>query len=311
MNTDKSKRIGVLMGGLSSEREISIKSGSAVLEVLIERGWNAVAIDVDDNVAQQLLYQQIDIAYNALHGVYGEDGCIQGLLEILKIPYTGSGVRASAISMDKIATKRALQHLDIRLIKDQLVTRQEYDNKNILWENIDLPVVVKDPVGGSSIGIWVCKDKTTLQNAITEAFETSNVDTLLLEEFVSGEEITAAVLYGKALPIVAIRPKNEFFDLEAKYTKGKTDYLVPAPISDSATLSAQNQAVLAYNELGMRGIARADFLLPEDGIPRFLEINSSPGMTATSLSPMAAGSDGMSFGELVEHLIANATCEIN
>ena len=174
-----------------------------------------------------------------------------------------------------------------------------------------MPVVVKDPVGGSSIGIWVCKDKTTLQNAITEAFETSAVDTLLLEEFVSGEEITAAVLYGKALPIVAIRPKNEFFDLEAKYTKGKTDYLVPAPISDSATLSAQNQAVLAYNELGMRGIARADFLLPEDGIPRFLEINSSPGMTATSLSPMAAGADGMSFGDLVEYLIANATCEIN
>ena len=310
MNIDKSKRIGVLMGGLSSEREISIKSGSAVLEVLKERGWNAVAIDVDDNVAQQLLYEHIDIAYNALHGVYGEDGCIQGLLEILKIPYTGSGVRASAISMDKIATKRALQHLDIRLIKDQLITRQEYNNRNILWDNIELPVVVKDPVGGSSIGIWVCKDKTTLQNAITEAFETSAVDTLLLEEFVSGEEITAAVLYGKALPIVAIRPKNDFFDLEAKYTKGKTDYLVPAPISDSATLSAQNQAVLAYNELGMRGIARADFLLPEDGIPRFLEINSSPGMTATSLSPMAAGADGMSFGELVEYLIANASCEI-
>ena len=167
------------------------------------------------------------------------------------------------------------------MIKDQLVTRQGYDNKNILWDNIELPVVVKDPVGGSSIGIWVCKDKTTLQNAITEAFETSAVDTLLLEEFVSGEEITAAVLYGKALPIVAIRPKNEFFDLEAKYTKGKTDYLVPAPISDAATLSAQNQAVLAYNELGMRGIARADFCFRKMASHVFWK--STPhGMTATS-----------------------------
>ena len=311
MSTDKSKKIGVLMGGLSTEREISIKSGSAVLEVLIERGWNAVAIDVDENIAKKIIDEKIEIAYNALHGVYGEDGCIQGLLEILKIPYTGSGVRASAVSMDKIATKRALQHLDIRLIKDQLITRQEYVDKKINWDNIELPVVVKDPVGGSSIGIWVCKDKATLQSAVDEAFEASTIATLLLEEFVSGEEITAAVLYGKALPIVAIRPKNEFFDLEAKYTKGKTDYLVPAPISDSATISAQHQAVIAYNELGMRGIARADFLLPEDGIPRFLEINSSPGMTATSLSPMAAGSDGMSFGELVELLIENATCEIN
>ena len=310
MTTFKDKKIGVLMGGMSPEREISLKSGKAVLAVLLERGWNAVGIDVQRDLAEKLREENIEIAYNALHGIFGEDGCVQGLLEILNIPYTGSGVRASAISMDKIATKRALQHLDIHLIEDQLITVEDYRDGNIDLSKISIPIVVKDPVGGSSIGVWVCKDQESLQRALDEGFGNDGVQTLLLEEFVQGEEITAAVLFGESLPIVSIRPKNDFFDLEAKYTKGKTDYLVPAPISESATRSAQEQARLAYQALGMRGIARADFLLPTDGIPRFLEINSSPGMTATSLSPMAAGAQGMSFGDLVEYLIERATRDL-
>lgn len=295
----KEKRIGVLLGGMSAERDISIKSGKAVAKVLRERGWNVVELDVDKNLPQHLLANQIDIAWIALHGKFGEDGCVQGLLEIMQIPYSGSNVQACAISMDKITTKKHLQDTAVNLIHDEIVSAGKLPTK------ISVPCVVKDPIGGSSIGVWICHTKDQLQ----EALQSCAAETILLEEYISGEEITVAVLDGEPLPVVSIEPKTDFFDLDAKYTKGLTAYTVPAPIPEEVAIDAQNQAVCAYKKLAMKGIARADFIVPKDGKPRFLEINASPGMTETSLSPMAANAAGISFPELVERVLLSASLD--
>ena len=295
----KNQKIGVLYGGMSTERSISLKSGKAVYQALLSRGWNAVLIDVDSQLPQKLIEQKIDIAWIALHGIFGEDGCVQGLLEVMNIPYTGSGVQACAVSMDKIASKKMLKDSAVQLIADQVLTQGQSEIQ------LPLPVVVKDPLGGSSIGVWICHTQEQLDEAL-QACTSSNV---LIEEYIAGEEITVAVLNGVALPVVAIRPKTAFFDLEAKYTEGKTDYLVPAPIPEAIAKQAQDQALVAYNLLQMQGIARADFIIAKDGTIRFLEINACPGMTATSLSPMAAQAVGISFPELVEKLLLHASLE--
>jgi D-alanine-D-alanine ligase len=292
----KEKTIGVLMGGMSSEREISIASGKAVARGLRKNGWKVVEIDVGPDLPGQLLSNGIGIGWIALHGRFGEDGCVQGLLEVMRIPYTGSGVQACAISMDKIATKRALAGQGVRLPADTVLRRGEAAGE------VTLPVVVKDPSGGSSIGVWICRTEGELKNALGQC----ESEEILLEEYVEGEEITVAVLDGEALPVVAIRPKGDFFNLEAKYTKGETDYFVPAPISDEIALDAQLQAVESYRNLKMGGIARADFIVPKDGKPRFLEINACPGMTETSLSPMAANAVGITFEDLVERILMTA-----
>lgn len=296
-----SSRIGVLMGGLSSERAVSLKSGKAVAEALRARGWETIEIDVGSDLAHQVQQHQITHAWLALHGQFGEDGCVQGLLELMQIPYTGSGVRACAISMDKYHTKELLRNTEVNLAKDRCIRQ--------LSEGQDFPVpcVVKDPTGGSSIGVWMAKTTEERDAAIEVCLRHSS--TVLLEEWIVGDEITVAVLAGRALPVILIKPHNDFFDLDAKYTKGKTDYLVPAPIPDAIAQSAQQQAELAYRQIGMRGIARADFLISERQQPVFLEINAIPGMTQTSLSPMAANAVGISFEELVEQILQAAQLE--
>ena len=301
-NITNSTRVGVLMGGLSPEHDISIKSGKSVLQALLSRGYNATAIVVDRELPFALREQQIEVAWLALHGEYGEDGCVQGLLEVMGIPYTGSGVLGCAVSMDKMATKRALQNTEVRLIPDQQWApgspRPEFQSA----------VVVKDPVGGSSIGIWVCDTAKEFDVALTEFSQHCPHRIALIEQCIKGEEITVPVLDGRALPAISIRPHNEFFDLEAKYTSGKTDYLVPSPLPENVLLSAQNQAVVAYQNLSMRGIARADFIVDETETAYFLEINAIPGMTSTSLAPMAAKHKGQSFEQLVEHILLSAKC---
>ena len=290
--------VGVLMGGLSSERAISIKSGRAVLKALQERGWNAVEIDVTSQLAHTLVAHKIDVAWNALHGIYGEDGCVQGLLEVMGIPYTGSSVQACAVSMDKRSTKMMLQDTLVNRIPDCVLQHGEEPSQD--W----YPCVLKDPIGGSSIGVWICHNENDLRNAYTQ----TDSPIFLLEKFIEGEEITVAVFEGEAYPVVSIRPKEGFFDLEAKYTKGKTEYIVPSPLSDEICTNAQTQAIAAYNTIGMSGIARADFIVTQAGDVYFLEINASPGMTETSLSPMAAQAVGISFPELVEKVLHTAHC---
>ncbi|MBM75373.1 MAG: D-alanine--D-alanine ligase [Proteobacteria bacterium] len=305
----KTEIIAVLMGGRSSEREISLKSGKAVSQALSSKGWNVVELDLNENLPAELIKNQVSAAWIALHGQYGEDGAVQGLLEILNIPYTGSGVLACAVSMDKISTKRALKESDVRLAQDQILFRSSYETNPNLIEHFSLPIVVKDPIGGSSIGVWICHNTDDLHRSLKEAFASPTVNQVLLEELLEGKELTVAVLDGRPFPVVEIRPKTEFFDLEAKYTKGQTDYIVPAPISEEAAHDAQQQAKEAFNQLHMKGIARADFILTDRG-PVFLEINSSPGMTATSLSPMAAGAADISFPELVEQVLLGASLKL-
>jgi D-alanine-D-alanine ligase len=297
----RGKRVGVLLGGMSTERAISLKSGHAVHGALVARGYDAVEIDVGPDVAERLRAERIDVCFVALHGIYGEDGCIQGLLEILRIPYTGSGVLGSALAMDKIATKRILRGLGLTMAED------------VVWRagdalpEITFPVFAKTPQGGSTLGIVQCADASGLEKALVDLQQYD--PQVLVEQKIEGEEITVAVLEGRALPVVAIRPKEGFFDFDAKYTKGLTDYLVPAPISAGAAAHAQRDAVLAYQTLALRGVARADFILDADDVPWFLEINTIPGMTATSLSPMAAQAVGMGFEDLVEALLDGARLE--
>ena len=290
--------VGVLMGGLSPEQDISRKSGKAVAQALRSRGWNVIEIDVNERLPLLLLEQNIDVAWIALHGVYGEDGCVQGILELMNIPYTGSNVEACAVSMNKDTTKKMLRNTKVNLIPDRIV------QKDTPYSDDIFPCVFKDPLGGSSIGVWICHSDEDVQKAYRE----SDIESFLVEQYIKGEEITVAVYNDHAFPVVSIRPKEGFFDLEAKYTKGKTDYIVPSPLSDEICLYAQEQAIEAYKNLKMSGIARADFIVDKDNNVFFLEINASPGMTATSLSPMAAKADGISFDELVERILLDAKC---
>ena len=316
-------RVGVLMGGLSPERDISIKSGKAVAQSLRSRGYTVIEIIVNRDIATVLEQTKIDVAWLALHGTYGEDGCIQGLLEILQIPYTSSGVQACALSMHKTSTKRLLQNTTVRLCKDSVwYADQPFP---LDWQ---APLVIKDPLGGSSIGVWVCYTNNDLSVAIRECQEIGGE--FLIEEYVSGIEITVGLLDGEALPVITIIPHNEYFDLEAKYTKGQTTYLAPKSPEDiiapdsmvpkPLALSAQKQAQEAYRVLGMRGVCRADFIVPctgkhpnvtiePDALPVFLEMNAIPGMTETSLTPMAARVVGLSFEDLTEQVLQAATTE--
>ena len=298
-----STRVGVLMGGMSQERPVSMKSGKAVLAALRSRGWNAVGVDVGPDLPERLRAEHVDVAWIALHGQFGEDGCVQGLLEIMRIPYTGSGVQSSAMAMDKIQTKRMLVDTDIPLPKDRV------------WRSGDeipdmkLPLVAKFPSGGSTLGLAICREEGDLEKALVELGQLG--DAVLLEDFVVGEEITVAVLDGKALPVVGIVPESGFFDFEAKYTEGRTRYEVPSTrVSVEVQRSAQRHATTSYRILGLAGIARADFIVDAEGVPWFLEINTIPGMTATSLSPMAARSLGVSFEELVERVLLSARLEL-
>lgn len=300
MSIDKKARVGVLMGGLSSERKVSLKSGAAVLSALQERGWQAVGIDVGRDLPARLVEAKIDVAWLALHGRYGEDGCVQGLLEVMGLPYTGSGVRASAVAMDKIATKQAVRGLPaVRLANDAVLRAGD-----AFPEQVGLPAVVKPAVGGSTLGMGIVRERSQWEAAFATALAAH--ERVLVEAFVPGEEITVAVLDGVALPVVRIVPDSGFFDYEAKYTDGRTRYEVPAQLPAAVIERAQAAAIAAYEAIGCRGLARADFIVPSEGDPVFLEINTLPGMTATSLSPMAAGAVGVSFGELVERVLLAA-----
>ncbi len=297
-------RVAVLMGGMSTEREISLKSGRAVAKALRARGHDVVEIDVGPDLPERLRAERVDVAWLALHGAFGEDGCVQGLLEIMRIPYTGSGVRGSAIAMDKIATKRLLRDSGLHLPGDTVWTQG-----SPVPQGLHYPVVAKTPNGGSTIGIAMCDDEAALQTALEDCsrFEAD----VLIEDFIAGEEITVALLEGKAQPVVSIRPADGFFDFDAKYTRGQTEYLVPAPIDPVVAATAQAHSEIAFRTIGLSGMARADFIVDEAGTPWFLEINTIPGMTATSLTPMAAAAVGMSFEDLVEAQLKTAFLHVD
>ena len=301
---DKTMRIGVIKGGLSAERPVSLESGAAVARALRRRGYDVVEVDATRDLPRKLVAEGVQAAWIALHGRFGEDGCVQGLLEVMGIPYTGSGVRASSVAMDKVATKRVAAALggDVVLASDWTVRRGE-----ALPTEVDLPVFVKPSVGGSTLGAMPAHTLEELEVAVREAHRFH--DEALIEEVVEGDEITVAVLDGRALPVVRIVPKSGLFDYEAKYTKGLTEYEVPGAISESAAARASVVARVLYRALQCRGLCRVDFIVrARDDLPVLLELNTIPGMTEMSLSPMAAAATGIGFDELVEQILLAAQC---
>ena len=297
----KNAKIAVLCGGMSSEAEVSLRSGKGCFEALKRLGYNnAELVIVDKNIAQKLADGRYDYAFNALHGKYGEDGCVQGILEILKIPYAGCGVMASAICMNKEYTKRVLSTCkDIPLIKSVFVKKGEDVVK--ACENLRYPLITKPVSEGSSFGMTKVNTPSELVPAYEEATK-FNAD-VLIEEFIDGFFITVGVLENEghafATEILEIRPKNEWYDFEAKYTKGMSDFIVPSTaLSKESTARIKDIAVKAHTTAGCSGVSRVDFMVMNDE-PYFLEINTSPGMTETSDLPAQAAAMGISYDELV------------
>ena len=304
---DKNSKIAVLCGGMSSEAEISRRSGKGCFEALLRLGYkNAEMVEVDENIAEKLKNGKYDYAYNALHGKYGEDGCIQGILEILKIPYTGRGVMACSVCMNKEYTKRILStNKDIPLIKSVFVQKGEDVKEKT--KDLKFPVFTKPVCEGSSFGMTKVNSREELQAAYDEAVKYN--DGVLIEEFVEGISATVGVLQGEdglfATEILEIRPKNDWYDYEAKYTKGMTEFIVPAEISDEMTKRVKDIAVKSFKAAGCAGVSRVDFLITED-TPYVLEINTSPGMTETSDLPAQSAVMGINYDNLVQIILNGA-----
>jgi len=294
-------KVAVLMGGHSGEREVSLKSGSAVLAALQRSGINAHAFDPAERPLQELA--GFDRVFIALHGRYGEDGTIQGALEIMDIPYTGSGVMASAVGMDKWRTKLLWRAAGIATPNFELVDADS-DYAGI-EARLGLPLFVKPANEGSSIGISKVKQKGELRAAFEEA---AKADPLVIaEKFIGGGEYTVGILGDMALPVIRIVPANEFYDYEAKYLRDDTQYLCPCGLPQEQEDRIRAEAVQAFRVVGGRGWGRVDFLMDESGDHYFLEVNTSPGMTDHSLVPMAAKAAGIDFDTLVLEILEMAT----
>ena len=305
---DKNAKIAVLCGGMSSEAEISRRSGKGVFEALQRLGYkNSELVEVDTDIAQKLKEGQYDYAYNVLHGKYGEDGCIQGILEIMQIPYTGCGVMSSAICMNKEYTKRILStNPDIPMAKSAFVRKGE----DVMEKTKDLkfPVFTKPVSEGSSFGMTKVNTKEELPQAYEEAVKYN--DDVLIEEFIDGIFMTVGVLEkdGKnfATEILEIIPKNEWYDYEAKYTPGMSKFILPAELDEELTKKTKEVAIKAHIAAGCRGVSRVDFMVGKDGIPYVIEINTSPGMTSTSDLPAQSKVMGISYDELVQIVLNGA-----
>ena len=304
-------KIGVLMGGQSSEREVSLKTGEAVYRSLVRSGYDAVAIDVGPGLSQTLQDQAIEVAFLALHGPGGEDGAIQGFLETLGIPYTGSGVRASAVGMHKVVTKTELAAHGIPVPRGTVVWRGTAPTlKRVLTScKLKLPIVVKPASQGSTIGVTIVRRPSQWKEALKVAHRYD--PEAMVEAFIPGHEVTLSLL-GTAdgtvagLPAVEIVAPDGFYDFSAKYEKGRTQYLCPAPLSAAVSREIKQLAIRTYQALGCNGAARVDFRITPKGKPYVLEINTVPGMTETSLLPMAAGKAGLSYDALTEQILQSA-----
>jgi len=287
------KRIGVIMGGRSRERDVSLRTGSAILNALEREGADVVGIDSAEFLIEKLKKEKVEVAFIALHGKYGEDGTIQGLLEMIGIPYTGSGVLASALAMNKNLSKKVFQAVGIPTPRFELLESEDLSYTS----NIPFPLVVKPSSEGSTFGISIVRKADDLGDAIKLAFSCDSQ--VLVEEFIDGTELTVGILGEEALPVIEIVPSGGFYDYKAKYTKGMTEYIVPAKIDDGMAEVLQKIAIDAHNTLGCRGVSRVDYRLDKDSNPYVLEVNTIPGMTETSLLPKAAAKVGYSFGQLV------------
>ncbi|WP_300000042.1 D-alanine--D-alanine ligase [uncultured Cedecea sp.] len=302
-------KIAVLSGGSSAEREVSLESGKAVLAGLREAGIDAVAFDPQSRPVTELKALGFDRVFIALHGRGGEDGTLQGLLEMMQIPYTGSGVMASAITMDKLRTKLLWQGAGLPVAAGVTVRRDEWsqeltDAQLSSIKALGLPVIVKPNREGSSVGMSKVDSLDALAEALTQAFK-HDVE-VLIEKWLSGPEYTVAVLGNNILPPICIQPAGIFYDYNAKYISDQTKYLCPTGLSVQKEQELQNLVLQAWNVLGCSGWGRVDVMQDSDGQFYLLEVNTSPGMTSHSLVPMAARQAGITFSELVVRILALA-----
>lgn len=285
-------RVAVVMGGWSAEREVSLRSGAEVLGALQKRGVDATGIDADKNVVSRLQREKFDRVFLILHGRGGEDGHIQGALELAEIPYTGSGVASSALAMDKNRSKLICQAHGLRTANWFLVDSEESAIESA--QQLGYPVIVKPVSEGSSIGV-----SKAMQNEVVDAYrEAAKYGEVMLESFVSGMEVTAAVLGGRALPLVSMSTPNLFYDYEAKYHSDDTVYQCPVDLPEADQQRIRDAALVAFKAVGANDWGRVDFMLDAEGREHFMELNTAPGMTDHSLVPMAAREAGMSFDQL-------------
>ncbi len=306
---NKQTRIGVLCGGLSSEREVSLRSGKNCFEALKRLGYeNTLMIDVDRHIAQTLEKEGVELAFLALHGKYGEDGCIQGLLEIVGVPYTGCRVAASALTMDKDLTKRLLKEAGLPIIPSVTFFLGNGRKSFTVDGELQFPVMVKPITEGSSIGMAKVNDAEGLPVALKEAAQYTPY--VMVEEFVPGKSITVGVFNqnGKPVvtPILELRTKTEWYDLEAKYTEGMTEFILPAELPDDVTKVIQETTLKAHQVAGCHGLSRIDFVVSADNKFYILEVNTIPGMTDLSDLPAQAKAMGVTYDQLVECILFTA-----
>jgi D-alanine-D-alanine ligase len=300
----KSKRVGILMGGVSSEREVSLNTGNAIYETLKDRGYDVVKVLVDRDIDCVLRADPIDVAFIALHGTYGEDGAIQGLLEIFGIPYTGSGVMASALAMDKLKSKQLFRLYNVSTPPYYVVTRDELPRLEAIHGSFGFPAFVKPRCQGSSVGAGRANDLGELAARCVEALRFD--DFALVERHVTGKEINVGVLDGKALGAIEIVPKGAFYDYTSKYQPGGSEYHFPARLTPTRYKSVLALAERAVQALDVSGATRVDMLITEGENEYVLEVNTLPGMTATSLLPKIAKGAGYDFGDLCEAILQRA-----
>lgn len=303
---DRRKRIVVLLGGVSSEREVSLVSGTAAAKALAGLGYDVTTVDVGADIAALVaaLTPKPDAVFNMLHGRFGEDGCVQGLLELMGIPYTHSGVLASAIAMDKPSAKRIVSAAGVRVPKGRVVTKADL----AAGDPIARPYVLKPVAEGSTVGVRIIKDRDNAPAASDWTYG----DAALAEEYIAGRELTVGVMGDRALGVTEIRFKGGIFDFTAKYTPGHAEHLLPAPVPAEIAEAAKRMALVAHQTIGCSGVSRSDFRY-DDSKPGteglyFLEINTQPGFTPISLVPEQAQREGISFPALCKWLVENARC---
>lgn len=312
------KKIGVLMGGTSAEREVSLKSGSAIFNTLKQLKYNVAAIDAGDDICSVLKRKKIDIAFIALHGGHGENGAIQGMLEVLGIPYTGSGVLASALAMDKEASKKVFVYHGIPVPPFKIVQSTECKVQNLKTKHsspithqssrsFPMPWVVKPVTEGSSIGVEIVKKRAEVSKALKSAF--SYGSRVIVEKYIKGKEIQIGILNNKVLGGVEVRPSLEFYNYKAKYTAGLTEYILPPEVEKKQYERMKDVALSAHKALGCSGATRVDLILNSAGDPFVLEVNTIPGMTETSLLPKIAARAGFDFPAFLKEMLGGILIE--
>lgn len=300
------KHIAVIKGGWSPEREVSLVSGRDCAQALRGEGFEVTEIDAGRDLAEQLLQIMPDAVFNALHGRWGEDGCVQGLLEVLGIPYTHSGVRASAVAMDKEQSKHVFRAAGLPVAESKLVTREEAARGHVM----DTPYVIKPHNQGSSVGVFIVREGENRPPAELSSPKWDLGDLVMAERYIPGMELTCAVIGNRVLNVTEITANTAFYDYDAKYSSGGSVHVVPARISSDINKRVQDVTHAAHDSLGCRGVTRSDFRFDEKkGELVLLEVNTQPGMTPTSLVPELAAYEGMSYGALVRWMVEDASCD--